>query len=204
VSDLVNKGPEESNEMKVKSAREALGVSQTRFASFIGRNASLVNKRERGDAVVPHHAFVQAQIVLVLVASLGADAVIETLDAVPADQRSEVMASTVLMLLAAKRRLMGLVQEALAVPAIVADDESELAEESGKVKQIQVKGSRDVIDAIKRGIQEDVVDAAGEEREYLDRAVEALGNASHALWVSEALRRRRESKEESDDGGGGG
>lgn len=194
----------ESPEMLIRTAREALRISQSRFAALIGRDQSLVYRREKGESGVSESAAALAHAILRLSADLGSDAVLEVLESVPKEKRSETAALVALMVLAIKSRRLPVIE------AIVSFDlgNLSLADEEDQPMAVRQphQGARNLIDALKRDIREDSLEAfTEEERRYADQAVSGLAQAYDALWMIEGLRRKREeAQKKKGDGGGGG
>lgn len=134
---------ERSSSMNVsKQAREALGITLKRFASLIGRSPSIVWRRE-GDpkvSLTPTAATLCNTIIEAVIATIPAEEIIDAMEAVPEDERSEQAANNALVVLCINRGKLKVVNRAMGAevepPPPLEDSEEE--EEATMAQRLRV------------------------------------------------------------------
>lgn len=165
--------------MIMKIARKALGVTQPRFAAFIGRDQSLVYKREAGQAAVPDSAVVLAQVILRVAQELGSDDVCAALESVPSSRRSESTALAALLMLALSRGKGHAVASVLEidVPAGVVREEEEVDVKTSN----SIRGARQYLDELRRSLRSTSRSVSPRAREKFDQASLMLAQTSELI-----------------------
>lgn len=167
--------------MIITTARERLGLSQTRYGALFNLSGSVVSRRESGESLsIPPQAVTIATLIIRIAMVEEAEALLAVLRETPSPKRSEESQIVALVLFALRRGHRGILEEVLEVSL----DGADAGAKEGSVKAMEAVAG--LLASLQGGLRKTITQSQSERRrDLLQQGSLKLAEAAELLLMAD-------------------